>query len=269
MKRLTVLLLMLALLSGVLAAPAGADSAPRTFTFEFNEPTANAGVYAVPNQRLSLRTGPNTRYAELFTLPETTSITAYSRANGNGVTWVQVEFIYEGEYYRAYTGLKRMDVRGEIPWESNYNFSCLVNGYHTVYAAPRRDAATLGWVEGGELVTCLGVENGYDYIEFYDDDAQATSRGYIRDADSRVTGSGFIIGSELAATDGDGAYMTENAFVYEKPDGNSRHTGAIVKGLVVGWLGDYGEYVHILYYDSAFGELYDGYVERERVAKND
>ena len=134
---------------------------------------------ATPNQKLAFRTGPNTKYVELYTLPKSTAITAYEYEEGNGVTWVLVEFVYQGETVRGYTGLKRMRVNGNIPWANH------IGSYETacdsgcIWAAPSYNAAYRGWLNEGDGVTLLAYENDFAFIEFYDYENGAYSRGYV------------------------------------------------------------------------------------------
>lgn len=141
--------------------------------------TALAGVRAVPNQKLSFRTGPNTKYVELYTLSQSTSITAIEYEEGNGVTWVLVEFYKDGERVRAYTGLKRMSVQGNIPWANHAYTPVIVNTAGSVYAAPGYDGAYRGKVVEGETVELLRYDGDFVYIEFYDGGNRAPSRGWI------------------------------------------------------------------------------------------
>ena len=140
-----------------------------------------ASAYAIPNQKLALRTGPNTAYVELYTLPQSTSITAYEYEEGNGVTWVLVEYTYQGQVCRGYTGLKRMTVNGKIPWANHYNTDVQLYYGGTVYTAPSGNAGYRGYLDAGDWVTLLDYENGYAYIEFYDYDNGRPSRGYVED----------------------------------------------------------------------------------------
>ena len=141
--------------------------------------SAAASVPATPNQRLAFRTGPNTAYVELYTLPESTEIRAIEYEEGNGVTWVFVEFTYNRQLCRAYTGLKRMTVHGNIPWANHIDATCWVGEGGTVYAAPSDRAAYRGYVSSGECITLLDYEGDYAYIEFYD--GGTISRGYVPD----------------------------------------------------------------------------------------
>lgn len=143
---------------------------------------AMASAGAVPNQSLALRTGPNTRYAWLDTMPETTAITAYEYEQGNGVTWVLVEYWKDGNCYRGYTGLKRMAVYGDIPWADHLNEDAWVNRACDVLAAPSEWGARRASLTETQWVSVLDYEGEYAYIEFYDFDADADSRGYVYSA---------------------------------------------------------------------------------------
>ena len=140
---------------------------------------ALASVPATPNQRLAFRTGPNTKYVELYSLPQSTSIQAIEYERGNGVTWVLVEFSYQGEKCRAYTGLKRMSVNGSIPWADHIDETVWIGEGGQVCAAPTSRGAYRGYVEAGDQVTLLDYEGDYAYIEF--SDGGIPSRGYVPD----------------------------------------------------------------------------------------
>lgn len=235
MKRLFAKLLLAALLCAAICAPASAE------------------VRATPIDKLAFRTGPNTRYVELFTLPKSTEITAIEQAEGNGVTWVLVEFYYKGSYQRAYTGLKRMKLHGSIPWESDYHSNAVVHGPSTVISAPRSNAAKRGKIGALELVNWLGSENGYDYVEFYDASNRALSRGWVD-----TTDVGF--------TDGDGAFMLKASSVYREPSSKSGTRGKVGAFEVVGYLGSRSGYDHILFYSASERSISDGYVPSSSVS---
>ena len=134
-------------------------------------------VPATPNQSLALRTGPNTKYVWLDTMPQSTSIRAIEYESGNDVTWVLVEYQANGSVVRGYTGLKRMTVHGYIPWASHLYETGYMTQAGTVLAAPTWQGAYRGRVYAGERVTLLRFEGDYAYIEFYDGDT--LSRGYV------------------------------------------------------------------------------------------
>ena len=88
---------------------------------------AHAGGLRVPlKMRLATRTGPSTNYTELGSyFQEGDYVTAISRAydDRNGIWWVQVEYSYRGEMYRAYTGHKRVSVNlYDLPQDSSYGY---------------------------------------------------------------------------------------------------------------------------------------------------
>ena len=81
---------------------------------------ALAAVPGTLNQQMATRSGPGTKYTEeLGTLPSSTDITVTAQVETAGTIWYQVEFRESGRLYRAYTGKKRVNAYGSIPWESN------------------------------------------------------------------------------------------------------------------------------------------------------
>lgn len=141
--------------------------------------TGSAGVPATPNQKLAFRTGPNTKYVELYTLPASTSITAIEYEEGNDVTWVLVEYTRDGSVCRAYTGLKRMTVHGSIPWANHNGQQVTIHDDCTVLAAPSSRGAYRSKLFAGETVTILEYESDMVFVEFYDTAYGAPNRGYI------------------------------------------------------------------------------------------
>jgi len=139
--------------------------------------SGHAAANAVPNTKLFLRSGPNTKYESLGSQPQSTRLTAIEYESGNGVTWVLVEYLDDGEVCRGYTGLKRMSVQGGIPWASHLNQPARITCDSVVYAAPAIGAAYRGYVLDGDPVTVLGYENGYAYIEF--ESLGGLYRGYV------------------------------------------------------------------------------------------
>lgn len=143
--------------------------------------TVLVSVSATPNQTLLFRTGPNTKYVEMYTMPQSTPITALEYEEGNGVTWVLVEFFKDGQRVRGYTGLKRMSVQGSVPWA---NWDAMGTGYArgggTVYAAPSSDAAYRATLADYAPITVLDFYDNYAYVEYTDPATGMPSRGYIK-----------------------------------------------------------------------------------------
>ncbi len=137
-----------------------------------------AGVRAVPNQKLAFRTGPNTAYGELYTLPQDTAINALELEDGNGVTWVLVDFEYNGSRVRAYTGLKRMSLSGYVPYARHDHLSRRLQSAGDVYAAPDMHSALRATLSAGTVVDFLGFEGDYCFIEY--NSYGELNRGYVR-----------------------------------------------------------------------------------------
>lgn len=79
--------------------------------------TSSVGaVTASLTMRLSTRTGPGTQYDEPGTYFQKDWQTAQVEVisadwdNHNDIWWIQVDFLVRGTRYRAYTGLKRVNV---------------------------------------------------------------------------------------------------------------------------------------------------------------
>ncbi len=144
-------------------------------TLPASAPAAGGGVTAPLLMRLSTRTGPGTEYDEPGTFFQSnyayTTVRVLSRAwdSRNDIWWVQTEFRSGGQSYRAYTGLKRvnMDVYS-VPEEkvlgtaSTLRAAAAYWGPGTDYAASRYD------IPSGTSVTVMDVENGWAQIEFRD-----------------------------------------------------------------------------------------------------
>lgn len=241
---------------------------------------ALADVPATPNQRLSFRTGPNTKYVELYTLPQSTQITAIEYEEGNGVTWVLVEYEFEGKVCRAYTGLKRMTVHGDIPWASNGSRSAAIGGDFTVLAAPVANAAYRGQLYDGDVVEILDYEGSYAWIEFYDYEHNAPSRGYILadvldytgpdDTYDQMNGSG-LFGRDIAGIIDNPRYVGEYTVVHcdewvslrARPDTSSERLVKVPKWSVVDAL-IYDGYWYECYYEG-----YHGYILAQYLTDSD
>ena len=178
-----------------------------------------AGVRAVPNQKLSLRTGPNTAYGEIDTVPQTTPIVAIELEEGNGVTWVLVEFEYFGSRMRVYTGLKRMALTGSIPYASHDRLPRTLLSDSAVYAAPDLHAAERATLKAGTTVTFLGFEGSYCLIEYRA--GGELNRGYVREENFMVDLGEFA--EYFPDNDGD-TYYSINAYspMYAAPASGAR-----------------------------------------------
>lgn len=159
MKRLLSFLLCLMLL-GVTAAQAAA---------------LINGVDVPLKLRLATRSGPGTTYTELGSyFAPGDHVTAVSRAydERNGIWWVQVEFTYQKELYRAYTGHKRLDMaltavpeEGSLGWYALTRDAYAWNGPGSAYNMLSLTVPAGTW---GEVIT-----EEYGYVQFEYEDAQS------------------------------------------------------------------------------------------------
>ncbi len=149
------------------------------------------GHEAYLKMALSTRTGPGTWYDEPGTFfgsnYRDTSVRVLSKAwdDRNSIWWLQIEFYRNSMLYRAYTGLKRVDIDiNDVPEESILGTAVTQRsaagywGPGTEYAASQYD------IPSGISVAVLDVENNYAQIEFYDgrtaDRSYARRRAWIR-----------------------------------------------------------------------------------------
>ncbi len=129
------------------------------------------------NQDMATRTGPNTKYTEPGTFPEATSIQLYYQTEGNGVMWGLVEFEHNGELYRLYTGMKRIDA-SRVPTEAeNYRTMTLCTDATPRYGPGKAYALQPDWLPTGGSVKVYCQENGYCMVDY--EGSSQTVRGWI------------------------------------------------------------------------------------------
>lgn len=145
---------------------------------------AVAATTATCKQRLATRTGPGTEYDEPGSfLSQGSQVTVHTKAwdDRNNVWWVQVEFTYGGEKYRAYTGAKRLNVDlNSVPTEMVYDtdwMACTT----WCYAGPGYDYHYYSnWpVYSGDFVTVKEVENGWALIVAEDNYTGHCTSGWV------------------------------------------------------------------------------------------
>lgn len=124
------------------------------------------GCRAWPNQKLHFRTGPNTAFTDLYTLPKSTQVYAIELEEGNDVTWVLCEFEYQGRRVRGYTGLKRFTLERSIPWASHAWLERRVVNDSDIYAAPDDTSAVRSSVRAGDTLTFLSFEGDFCLVEY-------------------------------------------------------------------------------------------------------
>ena len=140
--------------------------------------TAQAVYYPVSSgltDRIATRSGPSTDYNEIGTFFgdswKNTTVKALSKAQSNGVTWVQIEFTYKGTLYRAYTGERRLSAGiGALPEERQIG-TCAVQGASPLqaYTGPGTQyKATTYKVPAGAQLAVYDTENGFAQVDYLD-----------------------------------------------------------------------------------------------------
>lgn len=132
---------------------------------------AKADAYGTLNQKMATRTGPSTKYDEPGTFFngkwKGQRVRVISKVN-TGVWWLQVEFTYNGQLMRAYTGLKRVDNvnLNSVPTESVIG-TCRLSRSVKGYYGPGSNYKPMGYaVPANTTCDVIMTENGYVLVEF-------------------------------------------------------------------------------------------------------
>ncbi len=72
-----------------------------------------ASVKTTLKKKMATRSGPGTKYTSTGTFPKSTEVSAIEKYEVNGTYWVLVDFKHKDAHYRAYTGLKRLNISGK------------------------------------------------------------------------------------------------------------------------------------------------------------
>ena len=86
-------------------------------------------IAASPNQKLALRSGPGTKYSEIFSIAaaSVTDFAVYQQEKGGSAMWGMVEFDSRYGRYRVYTGMKRIDTdKSLVPMGNIEGVMCAV-----------------------------------------------------------------------------------------------------------------------------------------------
>ena len=125
------------------------------------------GLKASLNQKMATRTGPNTKYTEPGTFAQSTSISVFYQTSGNGVMWGMVEFKHNGEWYRLYTGMKRINSTSIIPKDSeDYINVYLKSSVVPKYGPGERYAIQPDKLPSVGKVKAYYQENGYVMVDY-------------------------------------------------------------------------------------------------------
>lgn len=127
-----------------------------------------SAVKILPNQNISTRTGPGTKYTEPGTFSKNYDYTAYYQTTGNSVNWGYVEFELSGGKIRAYTGVKRFSAYGNLPYDEEAWTYAYVNTAFATRYGPGYDymEAPYDAPSSGTYVQAYYTENNWTMIEY-------------------------------------------------------------------------------------------------------
>ncbi len=136
-------------------------------------------IEAKANQKLALRTGPGTKYEEIFTLPieSVRDLHVMEQEKGGTVMWAMLDFESDYGRYRAYTGMKRIDAKA-VPKAEREGTTCRV-GREDVYAyyGPGKDYVRFEEkIPAHTEVTVYHEEAGYVMADYIMPDARPQQR---------------------------------------------------------------------------------------------
>lgn len=133
--------------------------------------SARADTYGTLNQKMATRTGPSTKYDEPGTFFngkwKGQRVRVISKIN-TGVWWLQVEFSYNGQLMRAYTGLKRVNGvnLNSVPTEEVIG-TCRLSRSVTGYYGPGTQYRAMSYsVPANTTCSVIMRENDYVLVEF-------------------------------------------------------------------------------------------------------
>lgn len=139
-----------------------------SYTSGGNEFTYSARS-AVPNQRISTRSGPGLNYVNVSTYPQSIEPVAYYQTfEKYSVYWAYIEFSYKNSLYRLYTPTKRLTLYGDLPTYKESSFSATILTDLSVYYGPGYNYARSEYeaVSGGTTVKGFFTENGWLLFDY-------------------------------------------------------------------------------------------------------
>ncbi len=141
------------------------------------------GLSAVTLKPIATRSGPSTKYDELGTYWKEGghNVTVISRASGNDIWWLQIEFEYNGQMVRVYTGQQRVNIDVNlVPIESG----AYAEGYVSIDTTPYYGPGTnykqhKTVISAGTVGSIIATENGYVCLEFQPTNASQRRRVWL------------------------------------------------------------------------------------------
>lgn len=144
-----------------------------------------SGIAATLLKRIATRSGPSNYYDEpgsFFGEGDEVNVITKAWDSENGIWWFQVEFQYEGNWYRAYTPGNRIDLAPEsVPQETTTPFETEIGVDTRVYFGPGTEYKQFLYSVAykGYEVKIFNIEGNWAQIEYYDYATEALRRGWV------------------------------------------------------------------------------------------
>ena len=126
---------------------------------------------AYTNQKIATRSGPSTSFDEIrtFNLPVGTPVNVLRIQTTKGTPWVEIEFLYEGEWVRVWTGKKRIDKASTGGLQGDYEVfgnGVIIKETSGLYGPGYEYRTLYSDVEAGTNVEILYEENGWYLVQY-------------------------------------------------------------------------------------------------------
>lgn len=139
---------------------------------------------AYTNQKIATRSGPSGAYDEIgtFDVPVGTPVNVLRLQDTNGTPWVEIEFLYAGEWVRVWTGKKRVDnaLTGGLPGDYKVIGTGRIEDDTTGLYGPGYDYRTLyNDVAAGTAVDLMAEENGWYLVQYKASNSKTVIRTWV------------------------------------------------------------------------------------------
>lgn len=143
------------------------------------------GTVATLLKRIATRTGPSNYFDEpgsFFSKGDEVNVLTKAWDAENELWWFQVEFEYDGVWYRAYTPGNRIDLDPDlVPMEPDEPFETEIGEDTVVYYGPGRQYKEFKYSVAykGYAVKVYLIEEDWAQIEYYDYATETRRRGWV------------------------------------------------------------------------------------------
>lgn len=139
---------------------------------------------AYTNQKIATRSGPSTAYDEIrtFNVPVGTPVNVLRIQETNGTPWVEIEFLYEGQWVRVWTGKKRIDKAATGGLQGDYEATGVgvIESNTSGLYGPGSEYRTLYTnVAAGTTVEIMDEENGWYLVQYRASNGKTIMRTWV------------------------------------------------------------------------------------------